>query len=434
MGQMLRDFNLRAASAGLSAFIFMIFGALSLQVAVVNQFGLAEPQARSWIFITWLTTALVSLPLIIRYRQPLGIGWTIPGLVYLGSLAGQFTFEEIVGANLMAGVAIIVCGVLGVGGRIIHLVPLPILMGMFAASIVEFITRLADATAHSPAIVGPMLAAYLLVRALNNPRIPPVGIAAAVGAAMIVVLGGVDPVPVEVGLPAVAVPGFAFRFEAIVSVTIPMVVLVLGLGNAQGLGFLMAQGYRVPANAVTIAVGAMTVVNALLGGHPAAMTRISSAMLAAPAAGPMEKRYWAAIVAFAPAALVALATGLVLGLMAILPAEYVFAVAGLAIFPAFEDALARAFTGKLRFGAAVAFGVTLSSLVVAGIPSAFWALIAGVAASLLAEREELLEQWRVPAEKRSNQAPTVPALIRARSAVTSRSTRFWTSGLQPSIA
>ena len=153
----------------------------------------------------------------------------------------------------------------------------------------------------------------------------------------------------------------------------------------------------------------MTVVNALLGGHPAAMTRISSAMLAAPAAGPMEKRYWAAIVAFAPAALVALATGLVLGLLAILPAEYVFAVAGLAISPAFEDALARAFTGKLRFGAAVAFGVTLSSFVVAGIPSAFWALIAGVAASLLAEREALLEQWRVPAEERSNHAPTVPA-------------------------
>jgi benzoate membrane transport protein len=209
MREMLRDFNLSAASAGLSAFIFMVFGALSLQVAVVNQFGLAEAQARSWIFVTWLTTALVSLPLIIRYRQPLGIGWTIPGLVYLGSLAGQFTFQEMVGANLMAGVAIILFGVLGVGGRIVYLVPLPILMGMFAASIVEFITRLADATAHRPAMVGPMLAAYLLARALNNPRIPPVGIAAAVGAAMIVVLGGVDPVPVDVGLPGVVVPGWA---------------------------------------------------------------------------------------------------------------------------------------------------------------------------------------------------------------------------------
>jgi benzoate membrane transport protein len=116
----------------------------------------------------------------------------------------------------------------------------------------------------------------------------------------------------------------------------------------------------------------------------------------------MEKRYWAAIVAFAPTALVALATGLVLGLMAILPAEYVLAVAGLAILPAFEDALARAFAGQLRFGAVVAFGVTLSSLVVAGIPSAFWALLAGLAASLLAEREALLELWGAPSEERSN--------------------------------
>ena len=135
-------------------------------------------------------------------------------------------------------------------------------------------------------------------------------------------------------------------------------------------------------------------VNALLGGHPAAVTRVSSAMLAGPAAGLLEKRYWAAIVAMVPATGVALATGLIVALIAILPPEYIYAVAGLAIFASFEDALARAFSGQLRFGAAIAFAVTPSTFVVAGIPSALWALLAGIAASMLVERQELLEQWQ----------------------------------------
>jgi benzoate membrane transport protein len=174
-----------------------------------------------------------------------------------------------------------------------------------------------------------------------------------------------------------------------------MVVLVLGLGNAQGLGYIVAQGYRVPANHITVAVGLMTIVNALAGGHPAAMTRVSSAMLAGPSAGPFAQRYWAALVAFLLAALVALATGLIVAMIRILPAPYIVTVAGLAIFASFEDALLKAFNGQLRFGAAVAFSVTLSSFALAGIPSALWALLAGLAGSMLLERRELCDLWGI---------------------------------------
>ena len=38
---------------------------------------------------------------------PIPITWTIPGLVYLGTLAGKYTIAEMIGANLIAGVLII---------------------------------------------------------------------------------------------------------------------------------------------------------------------------------------------------------------------------------------------------------------------------------------------------------------------------------------
>ena len=76
-----------------------------------------------------------------------------------------------------------------------------------------------------------------------------------------------------------------------------MILLAMGLGNVQGLGFLLSQGYRVPITAVTVTVGLNSMVNTLLGGHPATVARTGAAILAGPDAGPKEGRYWAALIA-----------------------------------------------------------------------------------------------------------------------------------------
>ncbi|MGH7833487.1 MAG: benzoate/H(+) symporter BenE family transporter [Candidatus Binatia bacterium] len=81
-------------------------------------------------------------------------------------------------------------------------------------------------------------------------------------------------------------------------------------------------------------------------------------------------------------------------LLTILPAGYVFALAGLAILSSFQDALEKSFKDKLKFGALVAFAVTATPFSFAGITSAFWAVLIGLLASLLAERRELFDYWR----------------------------------------
>ncbi len=48
----------------------------------------------------------------------------------------------------------------------------------------------------------------------------------------------------------------------------------------------------------------------------------------------------------------------------------------------------------MRFGALIAFAVAITPFSVAGITSAFWAIIAGVLVSLLTEREEIIAYWR----------------------------------------
>lgn len=385
--------NAAAAWAGLTAFVWYAFGTVPLHIAVSGQLGLSTAQTSSWIFIVWFSGAIASIWLSFQYRLPIPITWTIPGLVYLGTLAGRFSFAEIVGANLAAGVLLLVLGALGVGGHIMRWLPLPIVMGMFAGSILAYVLRMVTATVEDAAVAGSAVGCYFIGRLINNPRLPPVGLAVIGGAVAVALTGTVGVQAIEWTMPAVAVPDVGFSISAFVAVSLPMVVLAMGLGNVQGLGFLLAQGYRVPVNTVSTVVGAASIVNAAFGGHAATVARTGAAILASPDAGPAAGRYWAAVIAAALTIVLAFAATPVASLLGVLPKSYIYAVAGLAILASFQDALEKSFGGKLRFGALTGFVVAATPFALFGITSAFWAIIAGLLASALVERGQLIEAW-----------------------------------------
>lgn len=245
-----RDINSSALWAGLTAFVWYAFGAVPLHIAVASQLGLSAAQSSSWIFIIWTSGAVASVALSLFYRMPIPITWSIPGLIYLGTLAGEFTFSEMVGANLVAGLLILVFGVLGVGGRIMTWLPLPIVMGMFAGSIFGYVTRMVSVTVEDVLVAGPTVGGYLLGRLIGNPRVPPVGLAVVFGAIAILIGQQATPEAMSWSLPVLTVPDVAFSVSAVSAISLPLVVLTLGLGNVQGLGFLLGQGYKVPVNPI----------------------------------------------------------------------------------------------------------------------------------------------------------------------------------------
>ena len=131
----MRELSWAATWAGLTAFVWYAFGAVPLHIGVSEQMGLTTAQTSSWIFIVWFSGAVSTIAASLYFRQPIPITWTIPGLVYLGTLSDRFSFEELVAANLAAGVLLLALGVSGIGGRIMRWIPLPIVMGMFGGSI-----------------------------------------------------------------------------------------------------------------------------------------------------------------------------------------------------------------------------------------------------------------------------------------------------------
>jgi benzoate membrane transport protein len=389
--------NAAAVSAGLTAFVFYTTAGVPLLIAIAGRLGLDAAHTSSWFFVVFFSTAVTSVALSLVYRQPLPINWSLPGLVYLGSLAGQFGFPELVGANLMAGAAIALVGLLGLGGRLLAVLPLPIALGMFGGSILGNLSELVTATVDDVPVAGATVAGYLLGRLLGGRRVPPVAFAVLGGGIPVLLAQPAIPAPVAWSPPVVLVPEARFSLSAFVAVSLPLVVFSAGLGNVQGLGFLVAQGYRVPANAITLVVGLQSVVNALFGGHQAIVGRSGVAILASPEAGPLAGRYWGCLLASGLLVPVAFAAAPLASLLPLVPHAYVAALAGLAILPAFQDALVQALGGRLRFGATVAFVVAATPFAVGGITSAFWALPAGLVASLVAERGELLSRGRTRA-------------------------------------
>jgi benzoate membrane transport protein len=394
LASLTRDFNAAALWAGVATFIWFASGMVPLQIAVSRQLGLGAAESSTWIFIVWASAAASSLVLSLAYRQPIPITWTIPGLLYMGTLAGQYSFAELAGANLMAGLLIVALGLAGIGGRIMDWLPLPIVMGMFAGSILEYVIRMVKATAEDVLVGGATVAGYLIGRIIGRPRVPPMALALAGGGMMILLTRDLGAQSIVWQLPEFVVPRIEFSLAGFIAVSLPMVVLSMVLGNVQGLGFLRAQGYRVPVTPVTVSVGLGSVVNALLGGCPAIVGRTAVAIVAAPEAGPLSSRYLASVTAAMLTFVLAFAASAVSSLLAIVPRQYVIALAGLAILSSLQEAFEKSFAGRLRFGALVAFAVAATPFSFAGISSAFWAVIAGFMVSVLVERGDMRAYWR----------------------------------------
>ena len=388
----MRELNAAALWAGITAFVWYACGGIPLQLSVAAQLGLSPAQTSSGIFIVWTSGAAASIVLSLRLKQPLPVTWTIPGLVYLGTLGGRFALAEIFGGVLVAALILIVLALAGAGGRIMKWLPLPIVMGMFGGSILDYLVRAVGATVTDLAIAGSVLGGYFAARLFGGARLPPVGAALVAGAIAVVLQ--MDEVPqVQWAMPALAVPGIAFDAAAIAAISLPLVVLAMALGNVQGLGFVLSQGYRVPVDRVSRAVAFASLANALFGGVPATVARTGAAITAAADAGPVAGRYWAVLISSGLTLALALAALPFASLLAALPKSFLVALAGVALVSSLQDALEKAFGGAMRFGALIAFVVAATPFSVLGVTSAFWGLVAGVLASLLAERAQLVEFW-----------------------------------------
>jgi benzoate membrane transport protein len=171
-----------------------------------------------------------------------------------------------------------------------------------------------------------------------------------------------------------------FNPLVIVSIGLPLFVVTMAGQNVPGFAVLGTFGYSdPPARAVLVSSGLLSAGGALFGGHAINLAALSAALMAGPDAHRDSTKRWVA--AFAGGAtyiVLGLAASLAAALVAVSPPLLITTVASLAML----GALVSGITASLdypqhRLVAIVTFLVVASGIVVAGVGSAFWGLIAG---------------------------------------------------------
>jgi len=374
------------------AWLFAVTGPVVIILTVAKEGGLSQSDTASWIFGAFFFGGLFTIIASWFYRQTLAIMWTIPGTVLIGTALDHLSFQEIIGAYMAAGIAMLVLGLSGAVARIMALIPLPIVMGMVAAVFLRFGLAIVEAFQSEIAMAVAMMAAFLLasrVAAIGR-RIPPVLAALLAGAATIPFVpsrGDLGALEYSFANPILYRPEFSWA--AVAELTLPLMVTVMAIQNAQGFAILRQSGHRPPQNVLTMICGGGSVIFGLFGSVPTCVTGPVNGILNG--SGKLGERYGGAIFFGFLAIFFGISAPFMTQLGLSLPVAYIGMLGGLAILPTLQGAFVTAFKDRFTLGALTAFVVTISEIAIFNIGAPFWGLVFGCLMSLLLERKDFAE-------------------------------------------
>jgi benzoate membrane transport protein len=373
------DVSLSSATAGFVAVLVGFTSSIAIVFQAAQAFGATPAQITSWMWALGLGMGLCSaLPSLIL-RQPVMVAWSTPGAAVLATagLAGGFTMPEAIGAFMACAALIIVVGATGWFERVMNHIPMAIAAALLAGVLARFGLQAFGAAQSALVLVVLMLLAYLAGRRLL-PRYAVV-LTLAVGVLHAALTGGLrtDGLTLELARPVFTAP--VFSVQAMVSLALPLFVVTMASQNLPGVAAIRAAGYAMPISRIITLTGVVTLVLAPFGAFALNLSAITAAIcMGEEAHTDKTKRYTAAVAC----GLIYIAIGIFgatfTALLLAFPKELVMAIAGIALLGSIGGGLHAALADERhREAALITFLVTLSGVVIAGVGSAFWGVVAG---------------------------------------------------------
>lgn len=377
-----RDLSLSSATAGFVAVLVGFTSSVAIVFQAAQAFGASPELITSWMWALGLGMGLCSAVPSLVLRQPVMVAWSTPGAAVLASagLAGGFSMGQAVGAFMMCALLIVLAGASGLFERLMNRIPMAIASALLAGVLAKFGLQAFAAAQTALPLVVLMLLAYLLGRRWRPRYAVPLTLLVAV--AWVVSQGQfrAGAVTLDWARPVFTAP--EFTLAAFVSLALPLFIVTMASQNLPGVAAIRAAGYDMPISRLITLTGVVTLVLAPFGAFALNLSAITAAICMGPEAHPDPKRrYTAAVVCGALYLGVGLVGALVTGLLIAFPRELVLAIAGLALLGTIGSGLQAALHDERhREAALITFLVTLSGVVVAGIGSAFWGVVAGALA------------------------------------------------------
>jgi benzoate membrane transport protein len=378
--QFFKDLSLSTFTAGFVAVLVGFTSSVAIVFQAAQAFNATPAQITSWMWALGLGMGLCSVLPSLWLRKPVMVAWSTPGAAVLAVAAGGYSMNEAVGAFMVSAVLITLCGVTGVFEKLMHRIPVAIASALLAGVLARFGLQGFGAAQNALPLVSLMLVAYLLGKRFVPRYAVPLTLLVAV--AYVAARGQFTVANLQFSL---AVPVFTkpvFSLSAVVSLALPLFVVTMASQNLPGVAAIRAAGYDMPLSKIITLTGVATLVLAPFGGFALNLSAITAAVCMGKEAHPdPARRYTAAVCCGAIYMGIGLFGAIVTGLLAAFPKELIAAIAGLALLGTISSALASALVEeKHREAATITFLVTLSGVVIAGVGSAFWGVVAGALA------------------------------------------------------
>ena len=377
-----KDITLPAFTAG---FVAVLVGFTS-SVAIVFQAALAfkatPEQLTSWMWALGLGMGLCSAIPSLWLRKPVMVAWSTPGAAVLATagLAGGFSMNEAVGAFMACAMLITLFGVTGWFERVMNRIPIAIASALLAGVLARFGLQAFTAAQTALPLVVLMLLSYLLLKRFSPRYAVPVTLLIAIIYVAINDLFLPAKVIFELAKPVFVTP--IFTWSAMVSLALPLFIVTMASQNLPGVAAIKAAGYDMPLSKIITMTGLAALVLAPFGAFALNLSAITAAICMGREAHPdPAKRYTAAVSCGAIYIVIGLLGGAFIGVLMSFPKELIAAIAGLALLGTIGNGLALAVQDEShREAAIITFLVTLSGVVIAGVGSAFWGVVAGTVA------------------------------------------------------
>jgi benzoate membrane transport protein len=369
---------IQPVSAGIVSAITGFASSFVLVVAGLRAVGATEAQASSGLLAVCVTSGLCCIVLAWHYRMPISFAWSTPGAALLVAAAAVTDdFGAAIGAFLVCGALIVLCGLWPALGRAITSIPRPIASAMLAGILFPICLAPITAAVEIPWLALPVIATWLvLFRLAPRWAVPGAMLVAAIG---IAITAGSSLLEGASLAPTLQFVGPSFDPVVIVSLGLPLFIVTMAGQNVPGFAVMSTFGYAVPPRPALVASGAGSMLGALFGGHAINLAAITAAIMAGPDSHPDPKKRWpASVTAGALYVLFGLGAGIATTLISASPPILITAVAGLALLGALVTSVVSALENvDGRIPAIATFLVTASGVSIIGVGSAFWGLLVG---------------------------------------------------------
>ncbi|MDU9403939.1 benzoate/H(+) symporter BenE family transporter [Pseudomonas sp. zfem004] len=383
MKTLFKDCSLSAVVAGCIATLISYAGPLVIIFHAAEAAGLSHGQLSSWVWAVSMGSALLGGLLSLRYRVPVVIAWSIPGSALLVTALPHLGLAQAIGAYLVANAVLLLIGISGAFDRLIARLPGSIAAGMQAGILFSFGIEVFRALPVQPLLVLAMFVTYVLMRRVQ----PRYAVAAVLTVGALVTVASGEFRGSELVL-ALATPQWTtpqFSLAATFSLALPLVLVALTGQFMPGMAVLRNAGYRTEASPLISASALGGLLLAPFGCHGLNLAAVTASLCTGREAHEDPcRRYVAAVAGSALYLLLGIAGATLLSLFAAFPAALIAVLAGLALYGAISEALARSLTEPGERDAGLfTFLVTASGVTFLGLSAAFWGLLFGLLAHAL---------------------------------------------------